>query len=184
MISICHFVSGVARPTCWPCGTACKHAVPRRLDLILWAALVLVLVPTSAARGETPVVLENEFLRVEFSATDGSIMRLTNKARSLELISVVPQQRQPWALLLAPLEFVTQFSNFQIVARTPAAPSANPDVLAYLPGDSQAVLGIDFKQVLQEKGATAVDGGVDMPPNYSLTLSIIRPLLPLFDQAP
>ena len=34
------------------------------------------------------------------------------------------------------------------------------------------------------KGATAVDGGVDMPPNYSLSLSVIRPLLPLIDQAP
>jgi hypothetical protein len=36
----------------------------------------------------------------------------------------------------------------------------------------------------QEKGATGVDGGVDMPPSYSLTLSVIRPLLPLIDQAP
>ena len=30
---------------------------------------------------------------------------------------------------------------------TPAAPQANADVLAYLPADSQAVLGIDFKQL-------------------------------------
>ena len=36
----------------------------------------------------------------------------------------------------------------------------------------------------QEKGATAVDGGVDMPPNYSLTLSVIRPLLPELNPAP
>jgi len=30
----------------------------------------------------------------------------------------------------------------------------------------------------QEKAVTAVDGGVDMPPGYGLTLAIIRPLLP------
>jgi len=30
---------------------------------------------------------------------------------------------------------------------TPVAPAANADVLAYLPADSQAVLGIDFKQL-------------------------------------
>lgn len=30
----------------------------------------------------------------------------------------------------------------------------------------------------QEKGATAVDGGVDMPPEYGFTLAVIRPLLP------
>jgi len=32
----------------------------------------------------------------------------------------------------------------------------------------------------QEKAVTAVDGGVDMPPGYGLTLAIIRPALPEF----
>jgi simple sugar transport system permease protein len=35
----------------------------------------------------------------------------------------------------------------------------------------------------QEKTATAVDGGVDMQPEYGYTLSIIRPLLPKFTEA-
>jgi len=36
----------------------------------------------------------------------------------------------------------------------------------------------------QEKGATAVDGGVDMPPNYSFTLAVIRAMLPENDDTP
>ncbi|MBN1877113.1 MAG: hypothetical protein JXA33_23015 [Anaerolineae bacterium] len=36
----------------------------------------------------------------------------------------------------------------------------------------------------QEKGATAVDGGVDMPPNYSFTLAVIRALLPADNNTP
>jgi ribose/xylose/arabinose/galactoside ABC-type transport system permease subunit len=36
----------------------------------------------------------------------------------------------------------------------------------------------------QEKTVTAVDGGVDMQPEYGYTLSIIRPVLPKFTQAP
>ncbi len=36
----------------------------------------------------------------------------------------------------------------------------------------------------QEKTVTAVDGGVDMQPEYGYTLSIIRPILPIFTFAP
>jgi galactofuranose transport system permease protein len=36
----------------------------------------------------------------------------------------------------------------------------------------------------QEKGATAVDGGVAMPPGYGYTLAVIRPLLPEFNPVP
>lgn len=36
----------------------------------------------------------------------------------------------------------------------------------------------------QEKTVTAVDGGVDMQPEYGYTLSIIRPILPKFSQEP
>ena len=36
----------------------------------------------------------------------------------------------------------------------------------------------------QAKGVTAVDGGVDMQPEYGYTLSIIRPILPKFTVAP
>ena len=36
----------------------------------------------------------------------------------------------------------------------------------------------------QEKAATAVDGGVDMQPEYGYTLSIIRPILPKFTTVP
>jgi len=34
------------------------------------------------------------------------------------------------------------------------------------------------------KGTTAVDGGVNMPPEYGFTLSVIRPLLPEFNPSP
>jgi len=36
----------------------------------------------------------------------------------------------------------------------------------------------------QEKGATAVDGGVDMPSEYGFTLAVIRPLLPDLSSTP
>jgi hypothetical protein len=36
----------------------------------------------------------------------------------------------------------------------------------------------------QEKGTTAVDGGVNMPPEYGFTLAVIRPLLPEFNPSP
>lgn len=36
----------------------------------------------------------------------------------------------------------------------------------------------------QEKGITAVDGGVDMPPGYGFTLAVIRPLLPEINSGP
>ncbi len=36
----------------------------------------------------------------------------------------------------------------------------------------------------QEKAVTAVDGGVDMQPEYGYTLSILRPILPKFNQSP
>jgi hypothetical protein len=36
----------------------------------------------------------------------------------------------------------------------------------------------------QEKGTTAVDGGVNMPPDYGFTLAVIRPLLPEFNPSP
>jgi hypothetical protein len=34
----------------------------------------------------------------------------------------------------------------------------------------------------QEKSVTAVDGGVDMQAEYGYTLSLIRPILPKFNQ--
>ena len=36
----------------------------------------------------------------------------------------------------------------------------------------------------QEKGTTAADGGVAMPPEYGFTLAVIRPLLPEFNPVP
>lgn len=42
-----------------------------------------------------PVVLENEHLRIEFSADDGSITRLRNERADLDLISVVSRSPQP-----------------------------------------------------------------------------------------
>jgi hypothetical protein len=76
--------------------------------------LVLAAVPPAVLCGEPPVVLENEHLRVEFSAGDGSITRLRNRRSNLELISSTPSPRVPWALLLAPRDFVTDFEAFRI----------------------------------------------------------------------
>jgi len=36
----------------------------------------------------------------------------------------------------------------------------------------------------QEKGTTAVDGGVSMPPGYGYTLAVIRNFLPVMPPAP
>jgi len=62
-----------------------------------------------------PVVLENEHLLVAFSRKDGSMIRLRNKQRQLELISLLPKSRRPWALLLAPFDLVSDFSGVQIL---------------------------------------------------------------------
>ena len=77
--------------------------------------IVLASFWSSAAGADAPVVLENEHLLVEFSARDGSITRLRNKQQGLELISIVPGARQPWAMLLAPAELVSDFEAFRIV---------------------------------------------------------------------
>jgi hypothetical protein len=58
--------------------------------------------------------LENRHLRVEFSTRDGSVTRLTNKRKDIELISVAPGSRRPWAILLAPLNLVSDFTAFSI----------------------------------------------------------------------
>ena len=70
---------------------------------------------TVAPGADAPVVLENEHLLVEFSAQDSSVKRLRNKQQQLELVSIVPRTRQPWALLLAPAELVSEFESFRIV---------------------------------------------------------------------
>ena len=82
--------------------------------MIATLVLVLAALPPALLGGEPPVVLENERLRVEFSARDGSITRLRNRQSNLELISSTPSNRVPWALLLAPRELVTDFESFRI----------------------------------------------------------------------
>jgi len=77
-------------------------------------ALLATFFRATAAAG-VPVVLENEHLLVEFSSEDGSITRLRNKRKDLELISVMPPTRQPWALLLAPFQLVSDYDHFQMV---------------------------------------------------------------------
>ena len=57
--------------------------------------------PTSA-EGGVGVLLENKHLLVEFSSKDGSITRLRNKRRQIELISGAAELGRPWALLLFP----------------------------------------------------------------------------------
>jgi hypothetical protein len=48
----------------------------------------LAILQTVTARADAPVVLENESLRVEFSARDGAVTRLLNKPTQVDLIWV------------------------------------------------------------------------------------------------
>jgi hypothetical protein len=85
-----------------------------------WCTLIgLLILQAASARGDVPVVLENERLRVEFSAKDGAIIRLSDKRAGLELISAPPDGRRPWELLLAPAETVANFGAFRITRPSP-----------------------------------------------------------------
>jgi len=75
-----------------------------KLAIVRCAIPALLLLSLASGASGAAVVLENEHLRVEFSSQDGAITRLTNKRTQLELISHLPQSRQPWALLLLPSE--------------------------------------------------------------------------------
>ena len=75
---------------------------------------LIVSITAGLALAEAPVVLENDFLLVEFSGQDGSIARLHNKKNDLDLVKALPKSRQPWALLLAPLDLVSDFTEFRI----------------------------------------------------------------------
>ncbi len=81
---------------------------------------ILLLVPfllgaTPPPEAAPPVILENERLLVAFSAKDGSIRRLRNKERHLDLIAAVPTSPRPWALLLAPFQLVADFNEVRIL---------------------------------------------------------------------
>jgi hypothetical protein len=75
----------------------------------------LSLLAVSADARDAPFVLENSNLRVEFSATDGAILQLRNKQKQLDLIADLPKSRQPWALLLAPFNLVSDFTAFRAI---------------------------------------------------------------------
>jgi hypothetical protein len=81
------------------------------LRCLLATAFLLSSVSADAA---APIVLENDLLRAEFSAKDGSITRLTNKRRRMELISHPPDSGKPWALLLFPFALTSEFTDFHI----------------------------------------------------------------------
>ncbi len=74
--------------------------------------LVVAVLPVLCVAEEAPLVLENELLRVEFSAKDGSITRLRNKRADLELISAAVKSPKPWAMVLTPFDFVSDFTAF------------------------------------------------------------------------
>ncbi|MBP7937248.1 MAG: hypothetical protein KA354_21605 [Phycisphaerae bacterium] len=92
----------------------------------LWA-IVIVSATSVWVSAQAPVVLEHDHLLVEFSAQDGSIIRLRNKKVDLELVKTLPQTRQPWALLLAPLDLVSDFTAFRIL-RDPESPVRRVDL--------------------------------------------------------
>ena len=85
--------------------------------------LITVVFFQATARSAESVVLENPHLLVAFSTRDGSMTRLRNKATKLELISLASELVQPWALMLAPSELVSDFNAFRILP--PAADRAN-----------------------------------------------------------
>lgn len=82
------------------------------IRVTLFAIAVLSLVLTAVGDA---IVLENEHLLVEFSAEDGSMIRLRNKQKDLDLISIAPDSRKPWALLLAPFNLVSDIRQFRFV---------------------------------------------------------------------
>ena len=82
--------------------------------LALHANLLLFVMLSSTLTGaRDSLVLENEHLLIEFSADDGSIIQVQNKQKQLDLISVLPPARQPWALLLAPFDLVSDIEEFR-----------------------------------------------------------------------
>ncbi len=84
--------------------------------MITSCLLMLSLLSSAADGGRAALTLENEHLLVEFSREDGSIIRLRNKEKQIELISDAPKSGQPWALLLAPFDLVSDFTAFHITA--------------------------------------------------------------------
>lgn len=82
---------------------------------------ILLLAPFVAAvhcphysLADSTVVLENDYLAAEFSETDGALVRICHKQRALELIKHVPETRTPWAMLLTPLQLVSDFDKFEL----------------------------------------------------------------------
>jgi hypothetical protein len=81
---------------------------------LMLQACLLAMTLSVTQSGETPVVLENAALRVEFSPQDGAITALRNKQAGLDLVSQVPKTRTPWALLLDPFVIVSKFDSCRV----------------------------------------------------------------------
>ncbi len=84
--------------------------------MIRTGVLLCILVPSMAVGEDSYVRLENDSLLVEFSRVDGSITRLRNKVKNLDLVASVSDSPRPWALLLAPFQIVADFTQFHITA--------------------------------------------------------------------
>lgn len=85
-----------------------------------WSRLLALLaLQVGPAPDDSPVVLENERLRVEISARDGAVTRLAHKRAKLELIQSPPATRHPWTLRLAPADRVAEFTAFRIARPSP-----------------------------------------------------------------
>lgn len=69
---------------------------------------------TLAYADEPPIVLENDYLRAEFSHESGALVQLTNKRSNLNLISDRPKNKRAWAVLLGSLELVTEYKSWQL----------------------------------------------------------------------
>ena len=76
-------------------------------------AFVVISVATSPSSASESVFLENDHLRIEFSKSDGSVTRLLNRKKNLELITK-PTAGRPWAMLLGPAVIVSDFTSFEI----------------------------------------------------------------------
>lgn len=85
-----------------------------RLGLGCWMIWTIACCYGSSLAAESTCRLENDYLLVEIAESDGAVVRLFHKQQQLELISQLPEQRTPWAMLLGPLRLVSDFESFAL----------------------------------------------------------------------
>jgi hypothetical protein len=88
----------------------CLAALWKRIAVI---AVLFSLTASSVLASPPPIVLENDFLRAEFSADSGALTQLVNKKANLKLITAPPTNDRAWAILLGSLRLLTDYTDCQ-----------------------------------------------------------------------